>query len=62
MGNYRTLKEIDGQNYISVQEHEEILSKYTNLTTALSDLQAAVGGLGNPMQQLVSSINKASKI
>ena len=62
MGNYRTLKEIDGQEYISVQEHEEILSKYTNLTTALSDLQAAVGGLGNPMQQLVSSINKASKI
>ena len=62
MSNYRTLKEIDGQKYISVQEHEEILSKYTNLTTALSDLQAAVGGLGNPMQQLVSSISKASKI
>lgn len=56
MNQYKTLKTIDGQDYITVAEHEEILTKVADVLKAINDAKAAVSNLGRMTSGLASSV------
>ena len=56
MSQYKTLKQIDGQDYITVAEHEEILTKAADVMKALNDAKVAVSNLGKMASGLASSV------
>ena len=56
MNTYKTLKEIDGQQYITVAEHEEIVKGLGNFLKAIQDAQAAVADLGKVTSGLASTV------
>ena len=62
MSQYKTLKQIDGQDYITVAEHEEILTKVADVLKAINDAKAAVSSLGKATAGLASSVGTGGKI
>ena len=55
---YKTLKQIDGQDYITVAEHEEIVKNIGDFMKALRDAQTAVQDLGKWTSDLASSVSR----
>ena len=53
---YKTLKQIDGQDYITVAEHEEIIKNVGDFMKALQETQIAVQDLGKWTSRLTSSV------
>lgn len=58
MNQYKTLKQIDGQEYITVAEHEEIVKSVGDFMKALQDTQIAVQDLGKWTSDLASSVKR----
>ena len=58
MNRYKTLKQIDGQEYITVAEHEEIVKSIGDFMKALRDTQTAVQDLGKWTSDLASSVSQ----
>ena len=58
MNQYKTLKQIDGQEYITVAEHEEIVKSIGDFMKALQDTQVAVQDLGKWTSDLASSVKR----
>ena len=58
MNRYKTLKQIDGQEYITVAEHEEIVKSIGDFMKALRDAQTAVQDLGKWTSDLTSSVSR----
>lgn len=46
MNQYKTLRQIDGQQYITVAEHEQIVQNLVNFNKAVKDIQSSMGTLG----------------
>lgn len=61
MNQYKTLREIDGEQYITVAEHEEIVKNMGDILKALTDARAAVQNLGKATSGLVSSLGMRKK-
>ena len=55
---YKTLKTIDGIEYISVSEHEEIVKALINLQDSLTTLNKSTGDLVSTVEKLRSQVNK----
>lgn len=53
---YRTLKVIDGQEYISVSEHEDIVSKLTDFNKAMEDVRTAIATVKNSTKEVTRQI------
>lgn len=56
MSQYKTLREIDGQQYISLAEHEEIVKSVGDLLKALRDVQSTVGDVRKATTGLASIV------
>ena len=56
MNQYKTLKQIDGQDYITVAEHEQIVKSVGDLLKALRDVQSTVGDVGKITTGLASIV------
>ena len=55
---YKTLKTIDGIEYISVSEHEEIVKALINLQDSLTTLNKSTGDLVSTVEKLRSQVNR----
>ena len=53
---YRTLKVIDGQEYISVSEHEDFVSKLTDFNKAMEDVRTAIATVKNSTKEITKQI------
>lgn len=62
MNQYKTLKQIDGQDYITVAEHEQIVRNLTNLNKAVQDIQTTMGTLGATATGLAEALGGKSLI
>lgn len=60
MNNYKTLREIDGQQYITVAEHEQIVQTLTNLGKAVQDIQTSMSTLGATATGLAEALGGKS--
>lgn len=58
MNQYKTLRQIDGQDYITVTEHEEIVKSIGDFMKALRDAQTAVQDLGKWTSDLASTVRQ----
>lgn len=58
--NYKTLLEVDGQQYITVKEHEKILKEIINaqITAALSGVSGALNNLEKATQDFENKVLK----
>lgn len=56
MNQYKTLKTIDGQDYITVAEHEQIMGGWHQFEVAVNDLRSSVAGLGKFTSDLTTTL------
>lgn len=55
---YKTLREIDGVQYITVKEHEEIIGTLTGLLGAVNNLQASLRSLESSAKTLSANFKE----
>lgn len=53
---YRTLRTIDGKDYIELAEHEEIVSGFVNFEEALQKVNSVVLGMSDTAQKIKDTI------
>ena len=58
MNQYRTLRELDGQQYIAVAEHEEILKGVGDLVQTMHKIKEAMGTLNQATAALTTAVGK----
>lgn len=61
MNTYKTLKVIDGQEYITVAEHEEIVKGVFDLRDAIDKVKTGIAGLSQATSGLSSLVTSKEK-